>query len=198
MSQTATSEVFTLEEAANYLKLPLDTIEREASRGHIPGRRIEDTWRFLKSAIDDWLRAQDSRDVLLQQAGALKDDPYLDELLDIIYRGRKQSETDSDLAGSACRDTIPDRYRQCVSQATQSIVQDIAKTLDDYASRNHLILFDADSNYEQYCIIDGEVSDITKEFIDYYNRAHSNTQSNMSSGESAGSVFRNLIELNRR
>ena len=101
-------------------------------------------------------------------------------------------------AGSACRDTIPDRYRQCVSQATQSIVQDIAKTLDDYASRNHLILFDADSHYEQYCIIEGEVSDITKEFIDYYNRAHSNTQSNMSSGESAGSVFRNLIELNRR
>lgn len=92
MNQNAASEVFTLEEAANYLKLPLDTIEREASRGHIPGRRIEDTWRFLKSAIDDWLRAQDSRDILLQQAGALKDDPYLDELLAAIYRDRKQSE----------------------------------------------------------------------------------------------------------
>ena len=36
MSQTATSEVLTLEESANYLKLPLETIEREASRGHIP------------------------------------------------------------------------------------------------------------------------------------------------------------------
>src|SRR5262249_15822470 len=100
MSQTATSEVFTLEEAANYLKLPLDTIEREASRGHIPGRRIEDTWRFLKSAIDDWLRAQDSRDVFLQQAGAFKNHPYLDELFDSSYRGRKQSETDSDLEAS--------------------------------------------------------------------------------------------------
>jgi excisionase family DNA binding protein len=96
MSQTATSEVFTLEEAANYLKLPLDTIEREASRGHIPGRRIEDTWRFLKSAIDDWLRAQDSSDVLPQQAGVLKDDPYMDGLLDAIYRDRKQSEADDD------------------------------------------------------------------------------------------------------
>ena len=92
MSQTAMSEVFTLEEAANYLKLPLETIEREASRGHILGRRIEDTWRFLKSAIDDWLRGQDICDILLQQAGALKDDPYMDELLATIYRERKQLE----------------------------------------------------------------------------------------------------------
>ena len=92
MSQTALSEVLTLGEAANYLKLPLETIEREASRGYIPGRRIDDTWRFLKSAIDDWLHAQDSRDILLQQAGALKDDPYLDELLATIYRERKQLE----------------------------------------------------------------------------------------------------------
>lgn len=96
MSQTAVSEVFTLEEAADYLKLPLDTVEREASRGHIPGRRIEDAWRFLKSGIDDWLRAQDSRDILLQQAGALKDDPYLDELLAMIYRDRNQSEADDE------------------------------------------------------------------------------------------------------
>jgi len=96
MSQATISEVFTLEEAADYLKLPLDAIEREASRGHIPGRRIEDTWRFLKSAIDDWLRAQDSRDILLHQAGALKDDPYLDELLAEIYRDRKRSETDDE------------------------------------------------------------------------------------------------------
>jgi excisionase family DNA binding protein len=101
MSQTAMSDVLTLEEAASYLKLPLETIEREASRGHIPGRRIEDTWRFLKSAIDDWLRAQDSRDILLQQAGALKDDPYLDELLATIYRERKEFE-----AGDANRRAV--------------------------------------------------------------------------------------------
>ncbi|SRR6266508_4164696 len=92
MSQTAMSEVLTLQEAANYLKLPLETIEREARRGYIPGRRIEDTWRFLKTAIDDWLRAQNRRDILLQQAGALKDDPYLDELLAMIYHERRLSE----------------------------------------------------------------------------------------------------------
>lgn len=90
-----TSEVLTLEETASYLKLPLEMIEREASRGHIPGRRIEDTWRFLRSAIDDWLRAQDSRTILLQQAGALKDDPYLDDLLAAIYRDRGRPEVES-------------------------------------------------------------------------------------------------------
>ena len=98
MSQTAASEVFTLEEAANYLKLPSETIVRIAQQGHIPGRRIEDTWRFLKSAIDDWLRAQDSRTILLQQAGALKDDPYLDELLAMIYRDRGRPEVDEDMS----------------------------------------------------------------------------------------------------
>ncbi len=98
MSQTIVSEVFTLEEAAAYLKLPLETIERGAKQGNIPGRQIEDTWRFLKSAIDDWLRAQDSRAILLQQAGALKDDPYLDELLALIYRDRNGAESDGNEA----------------------------------------------------------------------------------------------------
>jgi excisionase family DNA binding protein len=72
MSQTMTiPDVLTLEEVADYLRLPKETVERQASRGEIPGRRIEDTWRFLKAAINDWLRSQDSRVILLQQAGAL-------------------------------------------------------------------------------------------------------------------------------
>ena len=62
-------EVLTLEEVARYLRLPKDTIVRQAAQGAIPGRQIEDTWRFLKAAIDDWLRSYDSRTLLLQQAG---------------------------------------------------------------------------------------------------------------------------------
>ena len=94
MSPMTISEVLTLEETAVYLKLPLEMIEREATQGHIPGRRIADKWRFLKSAVDDWLRAQDSRSVLLEQAGALKDDPYLDDLLAAIYQEREPAEAD--------------------------------------------------------------------------------------------------------
>lgn len=33
MNQSVVSEVLTLEEAANYLRLPLEAIEREASQG---------------------------------------------------------------------------------------------------------------------------------------------------------------------
>ena len=87
-------EVLTLEEVADYLRLSKETVEREAMQGHIPGRRIEDTWRFLKAAIDDWLRSQDSRVLLLQQAGALADDDTLPDLLAIVYaqRGRPEAQ----------------------------------------------------------------------------------------------------------
>lgn len=87
--------VLTLEETAEYLRLPTEIIEREATQGHIPGRRIEDTWRFLKAAIDEWLRAQDSRTVLLQQAGAFSDDETLDTLRQDIYTTRGRPEIES-------------------------------------------------------------------------------------------------------
>ncbi|MBI4770910.1 MAG: helix-turn-helix domain-containing protein, partial [Chloroflexi bacterium] len=74
------SEVLTLDEVARYLRLPKEMVERQAVRGQIPGRRIEDTWRFLKAAVDDWLRSHDSRAILFQQAGALAEDETLPEL----------------------------------------------------------------------------------------------------------------------
>ncbi len=78
------------------MRLQRETIEREAARGRIPGRRIEDSWRFLKAAIDEWLRSQDSRQVLLEQAGALADDETLSELLGSIYAKRKRPETETE------------------------------------------------------------------------------------------------------
>ena len=91
-------DVLTLEEVADYLRLPKETIERQANRGRIPGRRVEDTWRFLKAAINDWLRSQDSRVILLQQAGALAADDTLPELRTAIYaaRGRPEAEEEAD------------------------------------------------------------------------------------------------------
>jgi len=90
MNQLITSNVLTLEEVAAYLRLPVETVIRQAAQGQIPGRRIEDTWRFLKAAIDDWLRSQDSRLLLLQQASALSDDETLATLREEIYRARKR------------------------------------------------------------------------------------------------------------
>ncbi len=89
MSQAVSvPDILTLEEAANYLRLPKETIERQATRGQIPGRRIEDTWRFLRAAIDDWLRSHDSRTILLQQARAMATDETLPELRTAIYAER--------------------------------------------------------------------------------------------------------------
>jgi excisionase family DNA binding protein len=84
--------VLTLEETADYLRLPKEMIERQASRGRIPGQRIEDTWRFLRDAIDDWLRRQDRRTILLQQAGALADDETLPDLRASIFFARGRTE----------------------------------------------------------------------------------------------------------
>lgn len=92
-------DVLTLEEVADYLRLSKETVEREAIQGHIPGRRIEDTWRFLKAAIDDWLRSHDSRALLLQQAGVLADDDSLPDLLTTIYAQRGRSEVQEDGVG---------------------------------------------------------------------------------------------------
>ena len=89
---TDTPEVLTLDEVAAYLRLPKETIARQAAQGALPGRQIEDTWRFLKAAIDDWLRSHASRTVLLHQAGALADDASLPAVRAAIYAARKRPE----------------------------------------------------------------------------------------------------------
>jgi Helix-turn-helix domain len=58
----------------------VETLQRQVSQGKLPGRKIENEWRFLKAAIDDWLRSQSSRSTLLQQAGSFADDTSLTEL----------------------------------------------------------------------------------------------------------------------
>ena len=86
-------QILTIEEVADYLRLPPEVVLQEAAQGHLPGRKIADTWRFLKDAIDDWLRTQDSRAILLSHAGALADDDSLNELLEKIYQERGRSES---------------------------------------------------------------------------------------------------------
>jgi excisionase family DNA binding protein len=90
-------EVLTLADAAAYLR----TSEEEVlsllrSRG-LPGRAVGDGWRFLKTAIQDWLRApitKPSKEAMLSVIGAWKDDPYLDEMLKEIYKNRGRPMTE--------------------------------------------------------------------------------------------------------
>jgi excisionase family DNA binding protein len=94
MVLATSTEVLTLEEAAAYLRLPLEVVERQALQGSLPGRNIENEWRFLKSAINDWLRTPNSHAALLQQIGAFADDETLAELRESIYRDRGRPEVD--------------------------------------------------------------------------------------------------------
>jgi Helix-turn-helix domain len=54
-AKTLISEVLTLEEVADYLRLPIDAVRDHAVQGLLPGNAIKGEWRFLKSAIDRWL-----------------------------------------------------------------------------------------------------------------------------------------------
>jgi excisionase family DNA binding protein len=53
--------VLTLDEAAALLKVPADAVRARAEAGDLPGRRFGNDWRFIRSAILDWLREGDAR-----------------------------------------------------------------------------------------------------------------------------------------
>jgi excisionase family DNA binding protein len=87
--------ILTLEEAADYLRLSPDTVLQEAIAGKIPGQPIGDQWRFLKSAIDEWLHSRNSRTILLQQAGVFANDETLELIQAQIDRDRQQFTLES-------------------------------------------------------------------------------------------------------
>jgi excisionase family DNA binding protein len=94
---TANGDVLTLTETAHYLRVPEEEIVRLIQDQSLPGRLLGAEWRFLKSAIQDWLRSpppKGSKEGIWALAGAWKDDPHLEEMLKEIYRkrGRPMSE----------------------------------------------------------------------------------------------------------
>lgn len=97
-AKTSTDEVLTPPEAAKYLRISKAALLQLADQGALPGRKIGKEWRFLKEALQDWLRrsppegvngTKSSKEVLLELAGTWKDDPILDdEMLASIYKAR--------------------------------------------------------------------------------------------------------------
>jgi excisionase family DNA binding protein len=84
-------EVLTLGEAAAYLRLPEAEVLRLVQEEDLPGRQVGAEWRFLKATIQGWLSlppAKKEPQGIWAVAGALKDDPYRDELLREVYRRR--------------------------------------------------------------------------------------------------------------
>jgi excisionase family DNA binding protein len=87
-------EVLTLTEAATYLRITKEDLLRLVRDQGLPGRVIGNDWRFLKAALQAWLGAPPARRGLLSQIGALKDDPYREEMLRDIYARRGRPETE--------------------------------------------------------------------------------------------------------
>ena len=96
---TPAAEVFTLSEAAAYLRVTEADFLRLVHDQALPGRRFGTEWRFLKSAIQDWLKTPPkpgSREAVLSTMGAWKDDPYAEEELKETYRKRGRPMTEDE------------------------------------------------------------------------------------------------------
>jgi excisionase family DNA binding protein len=92
-------EVLTLAEAAAYLRLPEADVIAAANSQGLPGRVLGGEWRFLKAAIQQWLStaaptAEMRKAAQLAIVGKWKDDPYLEDMLEDIYRGRGRPITE--------------------------------------------------------------------------------------------------------
>ena len=52
------TEILTVEELQSYLKIPKPTLYSLAQGGRIPAAKVGKHWRFRRSDIDEWLKAQ--------------------------------------------------------------------------------------------------------------------------------------------
>jgi excisionase family DNA binding protein len=52
------AEVMTLDEVAEMLRLPAETVEASAKQGTLPGRLVGSEWRFTRSAVLQWLSGE--------------------------------------------------------------------------------------------------------------------------------------------
>ena len=59
-------EILTPQEAAEFLRVPLLTVQRQAKAGRLPGRRVGREWRFSRSVLLEWFaQGPDSHDLEL-------------------------------------------------------------------------------------------------------------------------------------
>ncbi len=84
-------DVLTLSETAAYLRVDEGDILNLVHSNELFGKQIGDQWRFLKSALQEWLSKKpngSSKQAFLNIAGKFKEDPYLEEIVREAYRSR--------------------------------------------------------------------------------------------------------------
>ena len=53
------TDILTVKELSEYLKLNEKTAYRLAAKGDIPGFKVGGSWRFRKSEVDRWIKEQE-------------------------------------------------------------------------------------------------------------------------------------------
>lgn len=83
----------TLREAAAYLRLPEAEVVRLVREQDLPARQVGSEWRFLLSAIRDWLgkgkAPESNKEAWMKLVGVWKDDPFFEDFLREINKGRE-------------------------------------------------------------------------------------------------------------
>lgn len=51
------SEIMTIEETAEFLRIPVSSVYRLAQNGKIPAQKVGKHWRFYRPALTDWISA---------------------------------------------------------------------------------------------------------------------------------------------
>jgi excisionase family DNA binding protein len=87
-------DVLTLSEAAAYLRVSEAEIVELMRRQELPGRKVGEQWRFLRAGIQEWLRRPEKENFWWKHFGALKEDPYLEEMVAHIYEDRGRPVTE--------------------------------------------------------------------------------------------------------
>jgi excisionase family DNA binding protein len=93
------SAVFTLAEAAAYLRLSEQDVLGMIHEQGLPARRAGAEWRFLKTAIDWWLSGgspslPSTNEAWLAMAGKYRNDPDLEQIVEDAYRRRGRPITE--------------------------------------------------------------------------------------------------------
>ncbi|HWG44548.1 MAG TPA: DNA-binding protein [Gemmataceae bacterium] len=77
-------EILTAGEAAAYLRVPEDALLKLAGEGAVPAQKIGEEWRFLKRALNDWLRYGNRRNGGPLSPDWLLESRFAEELLGIL------------------------------------------------------------------------------------------------------------------
>ena len=73
---TEEMDILTVEELHSYLKIPKPTLYTLAQSGRIPAAKVGKHWRFRRSDIDAWLKAQQWNRPLQRRTRQKKDAPH--------------------------------------------------------------------------------------------------------------------------